>query len=111
MNIKAFVKDWLEKSNAYDTKGYLEKWRKDAILDDPSVGQEFKNHSGIKKYFESYFIGYKTQTKLEKLEITSENEANIEVEFTGQFPEGKIRGTFHFIFKNGKIDKALANLL
>jgi len=111
MDIETFIKDLLEKSNAYNTEKYLEKWHENAILDDPSVGQVFKNHSGIRKYFESYFIGYKTQTKLEKLEIISENEANIEVEFTGEFSEGKIGGTFHFIFKNGKIDRAIANLL
>jgi ketosteroid isomerase-like protein len=111
MDIKAFIKNWIAVSNAYDTKSYLEKWHKEAILDDPSVGQVFKGHSGIKKYFESYFIGYKTQTRLVKLEIIGDNEAHIEVEFTGEFPEGKIGGTFHFIFKDGKIAKANAGLM
>lgn len=110
MDINAFIKDWLDKSNAYDTKNYLEKWQENAVLDDPSVGQVFKGHSGIKKYFESYFIGYKTQTRLIKLNIISDNEAQVEVEFTGEFPEGKIGGTFDFTFKDGKIDKAKADL-
>ncbi len=110
MDIKEFIKDWLNTSNSYDTEKYLEKWRTNAVLDDPSVGQVFKGHSGIKKYFESYFIGYKTQTRLGKLEIISDNEAYIEVQFTGEFPEGKIGGTFDFIFKAGKIEKAKANL-
>jgi hypothetical protein len=39
-------------------KKYLEKWHKEVILDDPSVGQVFKGHWGIKKYFERYFIDY-----------------------------------------------------
>lgn len=111
MDIKAFVKDWLDISNAYDMKNYLEKWQENAVLDDPSVGQIFKGHSGIRKYFESYFIGYKTQTRLIKLDIISENEAHIEVEFTGEFPEGKIGGLFDFTFKDNKIEKAKADLM
>ncbi|MEC4049328.1 nuclear transport factor 2 family protein [Flavobacterium sp. SUN046] len=111
MDIKLFIEDWLNKSNAYDTEKYLELWHDKAVLDDPSVGQVFKGYSGIKKYFESYFIGYKTQTRLINLEIISNNEAHIEVEFTGEFPEGKIGGTFDFTFKEGKIDKAKADLI
>lgn len=111
MNIKEFINDLLNKSNNYDTEKYLEKWNKNAVLDDPSVGKVFEGHAGIKKYFESYFIGYKTNTRLEKLKIISENEAHIEVEFTGEFPEGKIGGTFEFVFKEGKIEKAKADLI
>ena len=111
MDIKLFIEDWLALSNAYNTEKYLEKWHKEAILDDPSVGQVFKGHSGIKKYFESYFIGYKTQTRLVRLDIISDNEAHIEVEFTGEFPEGKIGGIFDFTFKDGKIEKAKADLI
>jgi hypothetical protein len=110
MDINAFLKDLLDRSNTYNTKEYLELWQEKAVLDDPSVGQVFKGRSGIKKYFESYFIDYKNQTRLIKLDIISDNEAHIEVEFTGEFPEGKIGGTFDFIFKDGKIDKAKANL-
>ena len=111
MNIKAFIKDFLAVSNAYDTEKYLDKWHTYATLDDPSVGQVFRGHSGIKKYFESYFIGYKTQTRLVKLDIISDNEVHTKVEFTGEFPEGKIGGILDFTFKDGKIAKAKANLI
>ena len=111
MDVKLFIEDWIAVSNAYYTENYLEKWHKDAVLDDPSVGQVFKGHSGIKNYFESYFIGYKTQTRLVKLDIISDNEAHIEVDFTGEFPEGKIGGMFDFTFKDGKIAKAKADLM
>ena len=111
MNIKSFIEDWLAVSNAYDTKNYLEKWHKEAVLDDPSVGQIFKGHSGIKEYFESYFIDYKTQTRLVKLDIISDNEVHIEVEFTGEFPGNKIGGVFDITFKDGKIAKAKADLI
>ena len=33
----------------------------------------------------------------------------IEVEFTGEFPEGRIGVIFDFTFKDGKIDKAKAD--
>jgi len=110
MDIKAFIKDLLAASNAYDTESYLEKWQTNAVLDDPSVGRVFKGHPGIRSYFESYFTGYKTQTKLVKLDIISDNKAHIEVEFTGEFPEGRIGGVFDFVFKDGKIAKAKADL-
>lgn len=105
------IKNWLVVSNNYDTKSYLDKWHKEAVLNDLSVGQVFKGHSGIQKYFENYFIGYKTQTRLVKLDITGNNEAYIEVEFTGEFPGNKIGGIFDFTFKNGKIAKAKADLI
>jgi hypothetical protein len=111
MDIKAFIKDWLVVSNAYDIKSYLEKWHKTAVLDDPSVGQVFKGHSGIKKYFEDYFIGYNTQTRLIKLNTLSENEAHIEVEFTGEFPGYRVGGMFDLTFKEGKILTAKADLI
>jgi hypothetical protein len=111
MDLKLFIADLLALSNAYQTEKYLEKWHSNAVLEDPSVGQTFKGHSGIKTYFETYFIGYKTQTRLIKLNIIADNEAHIEVEFTGEFPGNKIGGIFDFTFKNGKIIKAKADLM
>lgn len=110
MDINIFIQEFIASSNAYDTKSYLDKWHKNAILDDPSVGKVFKGHVGIRNYFESYFIGYKTQTQLVRLEVISDNEAHIEVEFSGDFPEGKIGGIFDFTFKKGKIAAAKADL-
>jgi ketosteroid isomerase-like protein len=109
MDIKAFLLDWLEISNSYNTENYLAKYLEDAVLDDPSVGRKFVGHKGIKEYYTSYFIGYKTQTKLIKLDI-QDTGAHLEVEFTGEFPEGKIGGIFDFTFQNQKIATVLANL-
>lgn len=110
MDIKTFINDWINTGNAFNTKKYLEFYLDDAVLDDPSVGRKFIGHDGIKDYFESYFIGYKTQTELKKLEI-KENTAYVEVEFTGDFPEGKIGGSFDFTFKNEKITHVKADLI
>lgn len=110
MNIETFIKDWIEVGNNYDTEKYLEFYLKDTVLDDPSVGRKFIGHDGIKDYFVSYFIGYKTQTELRKLEV-KEDSAYLEVEFTGDFPEGKIGGSFDFTFKNDKIEFVKADLI
>lgn len=111
MNIQTFINEWIAAGNAFDTNKYLDFYWQETELDDPSVGRKFKGQEGIKQYFESYFIGYNTQTKLVHLNITDENSAHLEVEFTGDFPEGKIGGTFDFIFKNGKIAFLKADLL
>nr|WP_294869691.1 nuclear transport factor 2 family protein [uncultured Pedobacter sp.] len=110
MDIKSFISDWISLSNAFDTNKYLQKYNPDAILDDPSVGRKFIGHAGIKDYFTSYFIGYNTHTRLIKLDINN-NEAHLEVEFTGEFPEGKTSGIFDMIFKDGKIATVKADLI
>ena len=110
MDIKAFLTDWIAVSNSYNTEKYLAKHLEDAVLDDPSVGRKFVGHKGIREYYVSYFIGYKTQTKLVKLDIQG-NMAHMEVEFTGEFPEGQIGGMFDFTFKDEKIEKVKAVLL
>ena len=111
MNITTFITDWMNTSNAFDTKKYLEFYLDSAVLDDLSVGRKFIGHNGIKDYFESYFIGYNTQTELVELIIQDEYHAYLEVQFTGNFPEGKIGGTFVFTFKNEKIEHIKADLI
>lgn len=110
MDIKTFLQNWLEASNSYNTQKYLEFYLDDAVLDDLSVGRKFIGHKGIKEYYTSYFIGYKTQTKLVKLDI-KQNSIYVEVEFTGEFPEGKIGGSFEITFKNEKIELLKADLI
>jgi ketosteroid isomerase-like protein len=111
MDIVKLIDEWIEVSNSYNTEKYLEFYAKNAIFDDPSVGKKFNGRTGIKEYFNSYFIGYKTQTKKVKLILKDENQAHLEVEFTGNFPEGKIGGTFDFKFEGGKIVYVLADLV
>jgi len=111
MDINVFIQDWLAVSNAYDIDSYLQKYHKDAVLDDPSVGSKFIGLAGIRKYFEDYFIGYKTQTRLIELTIINDHSAHLEVEFTGTFPQGVIGGTFNFTFKDDKISFVKAELI
>jgi len=110
MDIEKFIEQWISIGNSYDTEKYLEFYTEDVVMDDPSVGRKFIGKNGIKEYFESYFIGYKTQTKITNLVVKDVNQAHLEVEFTGDFPEGKIGGTFDFTFRDGKIAFLLADL-
>jgi len=111
MNIQRFITKWIAASNAFDTEKYLSFYLPSAVLDDPSVGRKFEGHSGIKEYFKNYFIGYNTHTKLVDLTIIDEEHAQLEVQFTGNFPEGKIGGTFDFKFKDGKLAFVKADLI
>ncbi|WP_281225564.1 nuclear transport factor 2 family protein [Flavobacterium aquiphilum] len=110
MDITEFIKEWLDLSNSYDTENYLDKYAQNAVLNDPSVGRKFMGHNEIREYFNSYFIGYKTQTRLVNL-TTGDNKAHLEVDFTGDFPGGQISGMFDFTFKDGKIATAKADLI
>ena len=110
MDIAAFLQDWIAAGNSYDTERYLGMYQEDAVLDDPSVGRSFKGHKGIGEYFTSYFIGYKTQTRLLQL-VAAEDSAHLEVEFTGNFPEGTMGGMFDFTFRDGKIATVTADLM
>jgi ketosteroid isomerase-like protein len=97
MDIVKFIDEWIAVSNSYNTEKYLTFYAENAIFDDPSVGRKFNGRTGIKDYFTSYFIIYQTQTKKVQLIVKDENQAHLEVEFTGDFPEGTIGGTFDLI--------------
>ncbi|QDW24131.1 nuclear transport factor 2 family protein [Pedobacter sp. KBS0701] len=111
MDIQTFITEWIAASNTFDTEKYLSFYLPAAILDDPSVGRKFKGHKGIQQYFDDYFIGYNTHTDQVALKITDQQNAYLEVQFSGDFPEGKIGGTFEFKFENGKISFVKANLI
>ena len=111
MDIVNFIDEWIAVSNSYDTERYLEFYAQNPVFDDPSVGRKFNGRTGIKEYFISYFIRYQTQTRKVELILKDENRAHLEVEFTGDFPEGKIGGTFDFEFEAGKIVYVLADLI
>lgn len=111
MDIQSFIEKWIAASNAFDTRRYLSFYGPEAVLDDPSVGRKFKGHEGIQEYFDSYFIGYNTHTEQVKLKVIDEANAHLEVQFTGDFPERKIGGTFDFEFKEGKIAFVSADLI
>lgn len=109
--MKTFINNWITAANQFDTEKYLAFYWPDAILDDPSVGRKFKGHAGIRDYFVSYFIGYQTHTRLVHLRVADDTHVHVEVSFTGEFPEGKIGGTFDIILREGKIAFVKADLI
>lgn len=110
MDIEKFVAGWLAAGNRFDKNQYLTYYTDEAKLEDISLGTTFVGHEGIGAYFTEYFIGYETQTRLLKLNIGT-NTAKLEVEFTGSFPERQIGGKFELRFRDGKIDRATADLM
>lgn len=111
MDIQTTINEWIAAGNSFDAAKYLDFYADDAVLDDPSVGRVYKGREEIKQYFNSYFIGYKTQTKLVSVESGEQDHFHVEVKFTGDFPEGNIGGIFDLTFKDGKIAFVKADLL
>ena len=111
MDIKTFINEWIKATNNFDTTKYLSFYLTDAILDDLSVGRKFLGHAGIEDYFNSYFIGYNTHTEIIGLKVLGEDQVYLEVNFSGDFPEGEIGGTFAITFKNNKISYLKADLI
>lgn len=87
------IAEWIAATNTHDSAAYLTFFTDDAVLDDLSVGQVFEGHAGINEYFQSYFVGYDTQTRLLSTE-PRDGSLHVAVEFTGLFPERRVGGVF-----------------
>ncbi|WP_288244009.1 nuclear transport factor 2 family protein [uncultured Chryseobacterium sp.] len=111
MNIEQWVGAWISAANCFDVETYLGFFTGDALLDDPSVCRKFVGLEGIREYFNAYFIGYNTFTELQKLRLYDESHLYLEVLFTGDFPEGKIGGSFDIQMKHQKIYCMKADLI
>lgn len=59
-DINKIIKQFIKYTNAFDVDAALTLFADNAIIDDVSVGEKFKNVNGICKYIETYFVGYKT---------------------------------------------------
>ncbi|MEV7010632.1 nuclear transport factor 2 family protein [Streptosporangium sp. NPDC051022] len=89
---------------------YLAFFTEDAVLDDPSMGSQFRRHAGIKKYFDAYFIGYDTTTRLVSI-TPQEGGFHVVVDFTGSFPGGRTGGIFDITFAGDKFAFVQADLI
>jgi len=106
----AIIDAWITATNTHDVDQYLAFFADDAVLDDPSVGEAFTGKPGIARYFQSYFVGYNTQTRLVSTEAR-DNSVQVEVDFTGDFPGGQTGGTFDITFAGQKLARVQADLL
>ena len=104
------INRWIAVSNDFDTAGYLGFFTEGASIDDPSIGDVFEGEAGLRRYFENYFIGYKTQTRVVSIE-PHETFTHVEVDFTGTFPGGQVGGIFDVTFEGEKIATIRADLI
>ncbi|MDB5281499.1 MAG: hypothetical protein JWO06_574 [Bacteroidota bacterium] len=93
--MEKIIKQFIKATNAFDVEGALKLFAADAVIDDVSVGEKFKNTAGVRKYLEKFFVGYKTVTKLESVEVLDAGNAKAQVDFTGDF--GHETGGLNFI--------------
>lgn len=106
----AIITDWITAANTHDTTTFLSFFTADAVLDDPSVGEIFEGHDGVGRYFDSYFIGYNTQTRLVSTELRG-GILHVKVDFIGDFPGGQTCGIFDITFAGDKIGHVRADLI
>ena len=105
----ATIERWIEVSNAHDTDGYIAFFTPDARIDDISVGDVFDGEEGLRRYFDTYVVGYNTQTRIESVTPVDDH-LHVVVEFTGSFPGSPLGGYFDMTFASGKIAFILADL-
>ncbi|WNJ93615.1 nuclear transport factor 2 family protein [Bosea sp. 685] len=75
----------IKATNAFDIECALALFTSDAIIEDPSVGESFIGHAGIRDYLERFFVGYHTVTRLLSVEVLGEDHVRMRVDFTGDF--------------------------
>jgi ketosteroid isomerase-like protein len=75
----------IETANAFDIDAALALFAPDAIIEDPSVGESFVGHAGIREYLLRFFVGYHTVTRLLSVEFHSDDHVRMRVDFTGDF--------------------------
>lgn len=72
-------------TNAFDVEAVLALFTSRAVIDDPSTGERFDYHAGIRNYIERFFVGYHTATRLLSVEVLGERKVRARVDFTGDF--------------------------
>lgn len=109
VDINKIVKQFIKLSNAFDVDSALKLFADNAVIDDQSVGDKFKNTKGVRKYLDTFFVGYNTVTKLESMKVLGNHSAKAQVDFTGDF--GHETGGLSFTLNNdGQILKISAYL-
>lgn len=83
--IEKTIRKLIDATNTFDVQAALTLFATDAVIEDVSVGEKFKNTAGIRKYIETFFVGYHTVTRLESVNISDSLHAKAQVDFTGDF--------------------------
>lgn len=83
--IEKNIRKLIDATNAFDVDAALALFATDAVIEDVSVGEKFRNTAGVRKYIETFFVGYHTATRLESLDIPDSLHAKAQLDFTGDF--------------------------
>ncbi len=83
--LRARVDALIAATNTFDADTVLTLFTPDAVIGDPSTGQRFNGHTGIRDYIDRYFAGYHTVTRFLSIEMTGKAQARVRVDFTGDF--------------------------
>ena len=75
----------LAATNAFDVERALTLFTRDAVIDDPSTGHQFDGQAGIRDYFQRFFVGYHTVSRLLSTQRLGPDRASLRVDFTGDF--------------------------
>ena len=85
INSRTVVDKLIAITNAFDIDAALALFSPDAVIHDVSVGEQFLGHAGIGDYLKRYFVDYHTQTRFLSGEFTDPDQAQVRVNFTGDF--------------------------
>lgn len=96
LNIKQIIKQFIKATNAFDVETALKLFSDKVVIDDVSVGEKFKGLKGVRNYLETFFVGYKTVSKLESVDVIDKRNALAQIDFTGNF--GHETGGLKFTF-------------
>lgn len=83
--MKNLIQQFVAAANAFDVEAALALFAPDAVIDDVDVGEKFENTAGVRKYLESFFVGYHTASKLESVDVFNDRQAKAQLDFTGDF--------------------------
>ncbi|MFM0592752.1 MULTISPECIES: nuclear transport factor 2 family protein [Paraburkholderia] len=83
--MEKLVSTFIQTANSFDVEGAVALFTSDAVIDDVSVGDSFLGTEGIRRYFEQFFVGYKTASRLLSLEQLDDFTAVARLDFTGDF--------------------------
>lgn len=83
--MQEIVESFIRTANAFDVEATLSLFAPDAVIDDVSVGDAFEGSNGVRQYFERFFVGYHTATRLLSIEMLDDRTSDVRVDFTGDF--------------------------
>lgn len=79
------IKRLIEATNRFDVDTAVALFAPEAVINDASVGDSFVGTAGVRNYFEQFFVGYNTVSKVLAVQVVSEHRATVRLDFTGDF--------------------------